>query len=79
MIKFRQLQWHLKAIVNINEKSDLKDKVIRWLMMQRQGTAWRNTQETAMIIYAMVDYLKTSNELSPDYSVKVFVNGQECF
>lgn len=69
----------LKAIVNINDKSDLKDKVIRWLMMQRQGTAWRNTQETAMIIYAMVDYLKTSNELVPDYSVKVFVNGNNVY
>lgn len=69
----------LKAIVNINEKSELKDKVIRWLMMQRQGTAWRNTQETAMIIYAMVDYLKKSNELAPNYSVKVFVNGNNVF
>ena len=69
----------LKAIVNINESSQLKDKVIRWLMTQRQGTAWRNTQETAMIVYAMVDYLKTSNELEPDYSVKVMVNGQNVF
>jgi len=69
----------LKAIVDINTNSDLKDKVVRWLMMQRQGTAWRNTQETAMIIYAMVDYLKTSNELTPNYNVKVFVNGQNVF
>lgn len=69
----------LKAIVDINVNSELKDKVIRWLMMQRQGMAWRSTQETAMIIYAMVDYLKTSNELSPNYTVKVFVNGQNVF
>ncbi|MEO8447290.1 MAG: alpha-2-macroglobulin family protein, partial [bacterium] len=69
----------LKAIIDINTNSDLKDKVVRWLMMQRQGTAWRNTQETAMIIYAMVDYLKTSNELTPNYNVKVFVNGQNVF
>lgn len=69
----------LKAILNINDRSQLKDKVIRWLMMQRQGTAWRNTQETAMIVYAMVDYLNTSNELEPDYTVRVKVNGQEVF
>jgi uncharacterized protein YfaS (alpha-2-macroglobulin family) len=48
-------------------------------MMQRQGTSWRNTQETAWIIYAMVDYLKSSNELNPDYSVNVYVNGQKYF
>jgi len=69
----------LKALVNINEGSELKEKVVRWLMMQRQGMAWRNTQETAMIIYAMVDYLKNSNELAPNYSVRVFVNGQNVF
>ncbi len=69
----------LKAIVNIDDKSDLKDKVVRWLIQQRQGTAWRNTQETAMIIYAMVDYLNSSNELAPNYNVKVFVNGTNVF
>jgi len=69
----------LKAFVNIKGSSELKDKIIRWLMMQRQGTSWRNTQETAWIIYAMVDYLKTSNELNPDYSVNVFVNGKQYF
>lgn len=64
----------LKALVNIDEKSELKDMVIRWLIMQRQGTSWRSTQETAIIIYSMVDYLKTSQELDPDYSLSVFVN-----
>ncbi|MBL7128199.1 MAG: carboxypeptidase regulatory-like domain-containing protein [Ignavibacteria bacterium] len=65
----------LKALVNINPTSDLKNMIIRWLMMQRQGLSWRSTQESAMIIYAMVDYLKTSKELDPNYSVKVYVNG----
>ncbi len=69
----------LKAFVNIKGSSDLKNKIIRWLMMQRQGLAWRNTQETAMIIYAMVDYLKNSQELTPDYNVKIFVNGEKYF
>lgn len=69
----------LKAIVNIDSKSELKDKVVRWLLTQRQGTSWRNTQETAMIIYAMTDYLKTSNELSPDYTVRVSLNGDIVF
>ncbi len=66
----------LKALVNIKGDSDLKNKVIRWLMNQRHGLAWRNTQETAFIIYAMVDYLKNSNELTPDYKVSVYVNNE---
>ena len=67
----------LKALVNIKGSPELKNKIIRWLMMQRQGLAWRNTQETAIIIYAMVDYLKNSQELTPDYNVKIFVNGEK--
>jgi len=66
----------LKAIILIDNNNDLKDKVVRWLMTQRLGTAWRNTQETALVIYAITDYLKYSNELDPDYTVKVLVNGQ---
>lgn len=69
----------LKALVNIKGSSELKNKIIRWLMMQRQGLSWRNTQETALIIYAMVDYLKNSTELSPDYNVKVFINGEKLY
>lgn len=66
----------LKALVNIKGDSELKNKIIRWLMNQRQGIAWRNTQETAFIIYAMVDYLKNSNELTPNYKVSVYVNNE---
>lgn len=69
----------LKALVNIGESSDLKELVVRWLILQRQGTSWRSTQETAMIVYAMTDYLRYSNELDPDYSVRVVVNGNEVF
>jgi alpha-2-macroglobulin len=69
----------LKALVNIKGSSDLKNKIIRWLMMQRMGFGWRNTQETAIIIYSMVDYLKNSQELSPDYNVKIFVNGEKYY
>lgn len=67
----------LNALVKTNLHSDLKNKIVRWLMMQRQGFAWRNTQETAFIVYSMVDYLKNSGELNPDYSIKVFVNDKE--
>lgn len=69
----------LKAILMINNNSDLKEKIVRWLMMQRTGTSWRNTQETALVIFALVDYLKNSSELNPDYSVKIYINGNNVF
>lgn len=69
----------LKAIMMINKNSELKDKAVRWLMMQRLGTSWRNTQETALVILALVEYLKNSSELNPDYTVKVYINGYNVY
>ncbi len=70
----------VKALVadpqTLKDNPELMNKAIRWLMMQRQGGGWWNTQSTAFIIYAMVDYLKTSKELEPDYDVKIFVNNE---
>lgn len=70
----------VKALIKskkVSENPDILNKAIRWLMMQRHGGGWYNTQQTAFIVYAMVDYLKTSKELEPDYNVKVWVNGEQ--
>ncbi|MBZ0203411.1 MAG: carboxypeptidase regulatory-like domain-containing protein [Ignavibacteria bacterium] len=61
---------------SMKDNPELMNKAIRWLMQQRQGGSWWNTQSTAFIIYAMVDYLKASKELEPDYTVKLYVNGE---
>lgn len=70
----------VKALIagsqDLKDNSEILNKAIRWLMIQRQGGGWWNTQSTAFIIYAMVDYLKTSKELDPDYNVKIFVNNE---
>jgi len=60
----------------LKDNPELMNKAVRWLMQQRQGGGWWNTQSTAFIIYAMVDYLKSSKELEPNYSVKISVNGE---
>ncbi len=70
----------VKALVNgglkPSENPDILNKAIRWLMIQRHGGGWYNTQQTAFIVYAMVDYLKTSKELEPDYNVRIWVNNE---
>jgi len=66
----------LKALVKIKPNSPLIDKVVRWLLMQRKGLSWRSTQETAIIVYSLIDYLKITDELDPDFNVKVFLNNE---
>ncbi len=69
----------LKALLNVNPNDELISKAVRFLLMQKHGFSWRSTQETATVIFALTDYLKSTNELNPNYSVEVFVNGNKTF
>jgi uncharacterized protein YfaS (alpha-2-macroglobulin family) len=75
--KIQTTAFGLKALINVSPNSENIDKALRWLMVQRKGFSWYNTQQTAMIVYAVTDYLKISNELNPDYNVKIYVNGKQ--
>lgn len=69
----------VKALLNIKGNSPLIEKAVRWMLMKKQGYSWRSTQETAVVLFALTDYLKITKELDPNYSVRVFVNDEEVF
>src|SRR5262249_9773307 len=41
------------------------------------GYYWDSTEQTATAIYGLIDYLKISGELKPNYALTVYVNGQK--
>lgn len=68
----------LKALAQLAPQSPLLPKVARWLVANRSyGYYWQSTKHTAFAIYALTDYLKVSKELSPDYTVEVYLNGEQ--
>ena len=68
----------LKALARILPQSPVLAKVARWLVSNRRnGYYWDSTKQTAFAIHGLVDYVKVSNELSPDYTVEVYLNGQQ--
>jgi alpha-2-macroglobulin len=67
----------VKALIKSGSKSDIISKAVSWLIMQKQGYSWRSTQETAAVIFALSDYLKTTNELNPDYTYSVYLNDKK--
>ncbi len=69
----------LKALVNLKNDSELITKGVHWLLSQKRGASWTNTRQTAIVIFSLVDYLKNSKELEPDYTMRVSVNGSEVF
>lgn len=68
----------VKALARINPRSALLSKAARWLVANRKnGYYWESTRQTAFAIFGLIDYVKVSKELSPDYSVQVYLNGEQ--
>ena len=48
----------------------------QWLVLNRNGGYWwSSTEQTAMALFGLVDYLAASQELNADYDVDVLLNG----
>ena len=75
---FESTAYALKALANLDSKSDLLPKAARWLIERRSdGYYWSSTERTATAIFGLIDYLKVSGELKPNYTFSVFLNGQK--
>lgn len=67
----------LKALARIKPDSPILARVARWLVSNRRHSYyWDSTKDTAFAIFGLIDYLKVSRELSPDYDVEVYLNGE---
>ncbi len=67
----------LKALARIKPESPLLPRVARWLVSNRRNSHyWSSTKDTAFAIFGLTDYLKVSRELSPNYDVEVYLNGE---
>ncbi|HEV8487860.1 MAG TPA: MG2 domain-containing protein [Blastocatellia bacterium] len=68
----------LKALARISPQSQLLPKVARWLVSNRRnGYYWDSTKQTAFAVLGLTEYLKVSRELTPDYNLQIFVNGEQ--
>src|SRR2546423_3900453 len=68
----------VKALARILPQSEVLPKAARWLVGHRRfGYYWLSTRETAFAVFALIDYLKVSHELDADYSLEIYVNGEQ--
>lgn len=67
----------VKLLSHQRRDSALLPKAALWLMNHRnEGYWWSSTKQTAMVIYGLADYLKATNELHPNLTMTVSVNGK---
>ncbi|MBN1882752.1 MAG: hypothetical protein JW885_11305 [Deltaproteobacteria bacterium] len=67
-------------VVSVMARRDIDNPLIasalRWLIAHRTGAYWRSTKSSAVVIYAMTDYLSRTGELKPDYDITLDLNGE---
>ena len=67
----------VKLLSQVAPGDPLLPRAVQWLVRHRdEGYYWYSTKQTAMVIYGVIDYLKTSKELEPAFSAEVLVNGK---
>jgi len=69
----------LRAFIACDPKHELVPKLVAWLARARQGNYWASTKQTAMVVYAFVDYLALTGDLNPDMTITLSVNGDKVF
>jgi uncharacterized protein YfaS (alpha-2-macroglobulin family) len=66
----------MRFLTHADANSPLLEGAAQWLVLNRDGGYWWNsTEQTAMVLFGLVDYLATSHELNADFDVNVTLNG----
>jgi hypothetical protein len=66
----------LKTLLAVSPNDPRLLKVVRWLVLNREGDGWVSTRDSAFILFALTDFLKHSQELTPDYEARLALNGK---
>ncbi len=70
----------LQALLAIDPQHELVEKIVAWLSLNRDGRYWVSTRQTALVVFAMSEYLaQNKDELEPDMKIRVSLNGEQLF
>jgi uncharacterized protein YfaS (alpha-2-macroglobulin family) len=66
----------VRLLARIDPNNPLLGGAAQWLMLARNGGEWwDSTEQTAMVLFGLVDYLAASHELESDFTADVLING----
>ncbi|UCH24670.1 MAG: hypothetical protein JSV66_12045 [Trueperaceae bacterium] len=66
----------LEALVRLAPDHPLIPKIVSWLLLQRRGSRWVSTKDTAAVVKAALKLAEQTGEETFDYGVRVRLNGQ---
>jgi uncharacterized protein YfaS (alpha-2-macroglobulin family) len=50
--------------------------LVKWLANNRRANTWNDTRQTAMAVYALAEYARSTKELAADYTLTVDLGGR---
>ncbi len=66
----------LQALLAIQPSHPYVPKIVRYLMLHRQGEMWMSTLDTSQTVAALGQYVKQTSELNADYDLRIVLNGR---
>ncbi len=67
----------VRLLTKVDAANPLLPGAAQWLMLARNGGVWwDSTEQTAMVLFGLVDYLAVSHELESDFVAEVLVDGR---
>jgi uncharacterized protein YfaS (alpha-2-macroglobulin family) len=66
----------LRAYLLADKNSERVNQMLKWLVYNRNGNRWNHTKDTAHVVYALTDYLRTFKELQKEGGVDILLNGK---
>lgn len=69
---------YLKAKVARKENDPILEKVLRWILNSKyKDGSWGSTQNTALVIDALTDYLEWKKETNSNFTLEILVNDKK--
>jgi len=69
---------YLKLLARVNPQDPKTSGLVKYILNNRKhGTYWTNTRDTAYCVEALADYLQATDELNPELTVEVWVDGKK--
>ncbi|WP_081444954.1 alpha-2-macroglobulin family protein [Blastopirellula marina] len=70
--------YYLKLLTKVDPNSKTSPRLVKYLLNNRKhATYWKSTRDTSLCIEAMSDYLRATNELKPEMTVEIWIDGQK--
>lgn len=73
--QYETTAYAVRALLAVDPDNPRIDKAIRWLVDRRKGDRYDMNYDTASVVYALADYLQVRKPSIPDYTVRVYLNG----